>query len=84
MLRAAEAFDRKPLNRPRRYSAGRGSGRSSAASGMREEMVEERTERAAAMSWRARKRTRDALPRRINEALKMGRALLKEAKGLKG
>ena len=34
-------------------------------------------------SWRARKRTRDALPKRINETLAKGRELVKEAKGLK-
>jgi transposase len=41
-------------------------------------------DRAAAASWRARKRTRDALPDRINKTLKTGRDLLKEAKGLGG
>ena len=40
-------------------------------------------DRAAAARWRARKRTRDALPKRINEALAKGRVLVKEAKGLK-
>jgi hypothetical protein len=34
------------------------------------------------ISWRARKRTRDALPRRIAESLKKGDALLKAAKGI--
>jgi hypothetical protein len=33
-------------------------------------------------AWRARKRTRDALPRRINETLAEGRELVKRAKGL--
>ena len=40
-------------------------------------------DRAAAARWRARKRTRDALPKRINETLTKGRELVKEAKGLK-
>jgi hypothetical protein len=40
-------------------------------------------DRAAAARWRARKRTRDALPKRINETLAKGRELVKEAKGLK-
>lgn len=39
-------------------------------------------DRAAAASWLARKRTRDALPKRIGNSLKTGSALLKEAKGL--
>ena len=34
-------------------------------------------------SWRARKRTRDALPKRIDAFLEKGRELIKEAKGLK-
>ena len=34
-------------------------------------------------AWRARKRTRDALPRRVNALLKDKAELLKEAKGLK-
>ena len=34
-------------------------------------------------AWRARKRTRDALPRRLNAHLKDKAELLKEAKGLK-
>jgi hypothetical protein len=34
-------------------------------------------------SWRARKRVRDSLPKRIGETLERGRALVKEAKGLK-
>ena len=34
-------------------------------------------------AWKARKRTRDALPRRVNALLKDKRDLLKEAKGLK-
>ena len=33
-------------------------------------------------SWRARKRTRDRLPKRINETLARGRELVKQAKGL--
>jgi hypothetical protein len=40
-------------------------------------------DRAAAARWRARKRTRDGLPKRINETLAKGRELVKEAKGLK-
>jgi hypothetical protein len=40
-------------------------------------------DRAAAARWRARKRTRDALPKRINETLAKGRELVKAAKGLK-
>ena len=40
-------------------------------------------DRAAAARWRARKRTRDALPKRINETLAKGRELVKEAKGLR-
>jgi hypothetical protein len=40
-------------------------------------------DRAAEASWRARARVRKALPRQINEALKTGRELVKEAKGLK-
>jgi hypothetical protein len=40
-------------------------------------------DRAASARWRARKRTRDALPKRINETLAKGRELVKEAKGLK-
>jgi DNA repair exonuclease SbcCD ATPase subunit len=39
-------------------------------------------ERAAANAHKARKRTRDALPKQINEVLDQGAALLKEAKGL--
>jgi lambda repressor-like predicted transcriptional regulator len=39
-------------------------------------------EHQAVVSWKARKRTRAALPKRINETLKDGAALLKEAKGL--
>ena len=34
-------------------------------------------------SWRARQRTRDALPKRITETLTKGRELVKEARGLK-
>jgi len=33
-------------------------------------------------AWRARQRTRDALPKRINQTLARGRELAKEAKGL--
>ncbi len=33
--------------------------------------------------YRSRKRTRDALPRRINEVVQAGAALVKRAKGLK-
>ena len=40
----------------------------------------DRREEAA---WRARKRTRDGLPKRIMETLAEGRELVKEAKGLK-
>jgi hypothetical protein len=40
-------------------------------------------DRAAALSEQARKRSRDALPRQINEALTKGKSLRKEAKGLK-
>jgi hypothetical protein len=40
-------------------------------------------DRARQVSWKARKRTRDALPRQINEALKTSAELLKAAKGLK-
>jgi transposase len=40
------------------------------------------SDRTAAARWRARKRTRDGLPKRINEALATGRDLVKEAKGL--
>lgn len=40
-------------------------------------------ERTAAVRWRARQRTRDGLPKRINESLADGRDLVKEAKGLK-
>jgi hypothetical protein len=36
----------------------------------------------ALAAWRARKRTGDALPKRIGETLQQGAALLKEAKGL--
>jgi hypothetical protein len=39
-------------------------------------------DRAAAASWKTRKRTRDALPARINSSLKDGRGLIREAKGL--
>jgi hypothetical protein len=39
-------------------------------------------DRARAASWKARKRTRDALPKQINESLKTGRELIKAAKGL--
>jgi hypothetical protein len=39
-------------------------------------------EKAATNAWQARKRTRDALPKRIGEVLHQGAALLKEAKGL--
>jgi hypothetical protein len=39
-------------------------------------------DRATEISWRARKRTIDALPRQINQTLKDGAALRKEAKGL--
>ena len=35
-------------------------------------------------SWRARKRTRNTLPKRINETLARGRELVTEAKGLGG
>jgi hypothetical protein len=35
------------------------------------------------VAWRARKRTRDGLPKRINATLTNGRELVKEAKGLK-
>ena len=41
------------------------------------------SDRAASARWRARKRGRDALPKRINETLAKGRELVKEAKGLK-
>jgi hypothetical protein len=40
-------------------------------------------DRTAAARWRARQRTRDGLPKRINETLATGRVLIKEAKGLK-
>ena len=40
-------------------------------------------DRAASARWRARKRTRDALPKRINKTLAKGHELVKEAKGLK-
>jgi hypothetical protein len=40
-------------------------------------------DRARTAAWRARKRTRDGLPKRINETLAKGRELVKEAKGLK-
>ena len=40
-------------------------------------------DRAAETRWKARKRMRDALPKRINETLAKGRELIKEAKGLK-
>jgi hypothetical protein len=40
-------------------------------------------DRAAAVRWRARKRTRDGLPKRIDETLTKGRELGKEAKGLR-
>jgi hypothetical protein len=40
-------------------------------------------DRAAAARWRARKRTRDGLPKRINETLAKGRELVKEANGLR-
>jgi hypothetical protein len=38
--------------------------------------------RREVLAWRARKRTRDALPKRINETLAKGDELVKEAKGL--
>jgi hypothetical protein len=41
------------------------------------------SDRAAAARWRARKRTRDGLPKHINETLAKGRELVKEAKGLR-
>jgi hypothetical protein len=37
---------------------------------------------AAAAAWKARKRTRDALPKQIGKALDDGAALLKKANGL--
>jgi hypothetical protein len=40
-------------------------------------------DRLAEASWRSRSRQRAALPRRINEGLKTGRDLVKQAKGLK-
>jgi hypothetical protein len=40
-------------------------------------------DRAAVAGWRARKWTRDGLPKRITETLAEGRELVKEAKGLK-
>ena len=40
-------------------------------------------DRAAAVRWRARKRVRDALPKRIATTLEQGRELVKQAKGLK-
>lgn len=40
-------------------------------------------DRPSVIAWKARKRARDALPRRINAALEQGRALSKEAKGLR-
>jgi hypothetical protein len=40
-------------------------------------------ERKLEASWRARQRTRDALPKRIGETLAKGRALVQAAKGLK-
>ena len=40
-------------------------------------------DRHAQAAWRARKRTRDGLPKRLNETLAKGRELVKEAKGLK-
>jgi hypothetical protein len=40
-------------------------------------------DRTAEVRWRARKRTRDSLPKRINETLANGRELVKAAKGLK-
>ena len=39
-------------------------------------------DRAALISSRARKRTRDALPKQITQLLAQGAALIKEAKGL--
>ena len=39
-------------------------------------------DRAEVAAWKARKRTRDALPRRIGETLKEGADLIKAAKGL--
>lgn len=39
-------------------------------------------EHQAVVSWKARKRTRAGLPKRIDETLKDGAALLKEVKGL--
>jgi len=41
-------------------------------------------DRLAESAWRSRSRTRAALPRRINESLKAGRDLVKQAKGLAG
>jgi hypothetical protein len=41
-------------------------------------------DRTAEVRWRARKRTRDGLPKRINESLTKGRDLVKAAKGLDG
>jgi Helix-turn-helix domain of resolvase len=38
-------------------------------------------DRKAVIEWKSRKRTRDALPRRINATLEQGQALVKEAKG---
>jgi hypothetical protein len=39
-------------------------------------------DRQRMISWRARKRSRDALPRRITESLKKGEVLLKATKGI--
>ena len=41
-------------------------------------------ERAKAIEWRSRNRTRDALPKKIAETLETGAALIKAAKGLGG
>jgi hypothetical protein len=39
-------------------------------------------DRREVLEWRSRKRVRDGLPKRINETLKAGKALVKAAKGL--
>jgi hypothetical protein len=41
-------------------------------------------EREAVTAWEARKRTRDALPKKIAETLETGAALIKAVKGLGG
>jgi hypothetical protein len=40
-------------------------------------------DRGAAISWKRRKRTGDALPRQAQGVVETGRDLIKEAKGLK-